>query len=216
MIVPKFTERRGGELNFHDTSIRSYLAGNRTSEELHSVQKFSVDIITGIKRGDDEAFREFLEILDVKMCINKITGNIYRKFDNVTVEAIKNELNVLIFNFIKNNYRTYNQPNEIQMLLIAMYGWLGGKASKVIYDNLKNKNDNYLGCWEMMDRDLIAEVELMVAIEQTLTKDEFTLFKARYIEGYTQQEVADELGVTRQAIQKREKAIKLKLQQLYN
>ncbi len=206
----------GSELNFKETSIRNYLSESRTHKELQDVQKFSVDIITGIKRGDDEAFREFLEILDVKMCINKITGNIYRKFDNVTIESIKSELNVLIFNFIKNNYRTYHQPNEIQMLLIAMYGWLGGKASNAIYNNLKNKNDEYFGGWEAMDRDLIAEVELMVAIEQTLTKEEFQLFKARYIEGYTQQEIADEIGVTRQAIQKKEKAIKLKLQQLYN
>lgn len=202
-------------MNFHDTSIRSYLAENRSSEELNSVQKFSVDLITGIQNGDDKAFKTFLEIKDVKMCINKITGNIYRKFDNVTVESIKNELNILMFNFIKNNYRTYHQPNEIQMLLVSMYGWIGSEASKRIYNNLKTKNDDYLGCWDMMDRDLIAETEFMVAIEQLLTKDELNLFTLRYVHGCTHREIAQELGISHHAVQKREKAMLSKLKTLY-
>ena len=202
-------------MNFHDTSIRSYLAGNRTNKELHDVQKFSVDIITGIKRGDDEAFREFLEILDVKMCINNLTGNIYRKFDNVTVEAVKEELTTQIFEFVKKNYRTYHKPNEIQLLLNAMYGWIGGKVSKTIYNNLKTKNDNYLGCWDMEERDLIAEVELKVALQQILTEDEYKLFEARYVDDRTLTDIADELGISFQAVHLREKAMLNKVKTLY-
>lgn len=202
-------------MNFHETTIRSYLAESHSHEELKRVQDFSVDIITGIKDGDDEAFRTFLEIKDVKMCVNKITGNIHRKFDNVTVESIKSELNVLMFNFIKNNYRTYHQPNEIQMLLVSMYGWLGNKAASRIYDNLKTKKDDYLGCWDMEERDLIAEIEFKITIQQMLTEEEYQLFRARYEEDRTLSDIADELGITLQAVHKREKALLEKLKQLY-
>lgn len=195
-------------MNFTNQSIRSYLLRNLSKEEKRKLQQYSTEIIKGIKRGDDKAFDDFLNILDVKKCVNQITRTIYNKFDaNVSVDVIKNELNILIYHFIKTNYRIYNQPNEIQMVLVSMYGWLGGKASKRIYNNLYPKIDEYLGCCDMMEYNALAEVELKIALQEILTEEEYKLFEDRYVENKTFTEIGKEMNLAESTIRNRHKLL---------
>ena len=61
----------------------------------------------------------------------------------------------------------------------------------------------------------ISEIDLWVSIEQTLTPDEFRMVQMYYRWKMTQQQIADEEGVTQQAVSGRlEKIIKKLKEQL--
>ena len=61
-----------------------------------------------------------------------------------------------------------------------------------------------------MDR--LGAVELWVSVEQSLTPQEYELIKLRYKGGYTQQDLAEYLGISQPAIVRRLKKILTKLQ----
>lgn len=201
-------------MNFKNKTIRGYLSKSHTEEEISKVKEYTLDILFGIKSGSDESFVRLLEIKDTRLFINGVANEVSSKFDNkIDANVIKSEINICIFKFIKNTYRIYNEPNELQILITSMYSWLPKEVAKRIYKKVNNKEDEYLTSNYNNGTSNIENVEIDLTLRQLLTEVEYNLYKDRYIYGKTFTEIAANLKISEGAVRRRNKLLLQKIKE---
>lgn len=178
---------------------------------LEDLRVFQVDLIQAVKDGEEFAFDKLLEVKDIRNFIYHYAWHI-RKFFNFRYSEndIVNEIKYQLFYTVRNNYRIYNVPNEISLLINSMRRWIRQKVGEELTKTYKPKMDNYLPQLVIEDESYDGTEGWVKEIaEKILTPEDQKVFELRFFEGLGYKDIGVKVGKSKDAIQRRyEKILK--------
>lgn len=178
---------------------------------LDDLRVFQVDLIQAVKDGEEFAFEKLLEVKDIRNFIYHYAWHI-RKFFNFrySEKDIVNEIKYQLFYTVRNNYRIYNVPNEISLLINSMRRWIKQKVGEELTKSYKPKIDNYLPHLNIEDESYDRTESWVYEItEKILSIEDQRVFKLRFFDGYGYKHIGLETGKSKDAVQRRyEKILK--------
>lgn len=178
---------------------------------LDDLRIYQVNLLQAIKDGEEFAFDKLLEVKDIRNFIYHYAWHIRKFFQfNYSEKDIVNEIKYQLFYTVKSNYRIYDQPNEISLLINSMRRWIKQKVSSELRDTYKPKTDAFLPNLliedESYDR---SEPWVRDIMKKILTPEDRLVFELRFFKGMGYKEIGVKMGKSKDAIQRRyEKILK--------
>ena len=199
-------------MDFKNMTVREYLSEERSTCELEQVRHFLCDVISKAKEGDDEAFRQLLEIKDIKLFMNHVATKVARKLDNkVPKDVVLVEVQYSLYSFLHTYYKNGQKPTEIQSLITAMYKWLPSKVAVSLTDMVIPKKDENLGVDTDMMLAVHTSMDFDLFIAETLTSEEYRLYRDIYVDCKSNMQISREMHVAEGTIRYRNKQLLCKL-----
>lgn len=182
--------------------IEAIAALNKYVDDLRIYQ---VNLIQAVKDGKEFAFDELLEVKDIRNFIYHYAWHIRKFFQfNYSEADVVNEIKYQLFYTIKNNYRIYNQPNEISLLINSMRRWIKQKVGSELKDTYKPKTDSYLPQLFIEDQSYDgSETWVREVTRKILTTEDQEVFELRFFKGMGYKQIGDKMGKSKDAIQRR-------------
>ena len=199
-------------MDFKNMTVREYLSEERSTCELEQVRHFLCDVISKAKEGDDEAFRQLLEIKDIKLFMNHVATKVARKLDNkVPKDVVLVEVQYSLYSFLHTYYKNGQKPTEIQSLITAMYKWLPSKVAVSLTDMVIPKKDENLGVDTDMMLAVHTSMDFDLFIAETLTSEEYRLYRDIYVDCKSNMQISREMHVAEGTIRYKNKQLLCKL-----
>lgn len=199
-IIKKFTMANEllAETNDEETS-------KAINKYLDDLRDYQVNIILRIKNGDEKAFEEFLNIKDIQNFIYHYAWHIRKYFRfYFTEDDVVHEIQYQMYYIIRKNYRIYNQPNEISLLINSMRSWIRQKVSKELTANYKPKRDMTLSNYYIEDKTQdTSEFFVREIMDEVLSEEDKEIFELRFFCGYGYKQIGQMVGKSKDAIQRR-------------
>lgn len=172
---------------------------------LDDLRRYQVKLIQDIKDGEKSAFDRLLEVKDIRNFIYHYAWHIRKYFNfNYSEDDIVNEIKYQLFYTIKNNYRIYNQPNEISLLINSMRRWIKQKVSSELKETYRPKTDSYLPQLFIEDNSYDrTEPWVREIMEKILTDEDREVFELRFFKGMGYKQIGIQMGKSKDAIQRR-------------
>lgn len=174
----------------------------------NDIRMYIVPLIKRVKNKDDGAFEELLETKDMRNFIHHHayhTGKYFRfKYKQ---DDIFHEMKVQIFYHIVKNYRIYNEPHEMGLLIMSMRSWIRLKVSEALRSTYKPKDDEYIDS-EVMDLAEIqdtSEKSIERIADEYLDDEEREVFEKRFFEDKLLVEIGNEMGFSKDTASRRYK-----------
>jgi len=210
-------------INQELTEIRNKISSSDNEEikiklEMYEdqIREFSVYIIQCVKDGLEGAFDDLMNIKDMRNFLHFYTYHIreYHKF-RYSKQNVIHEVRYQIFYHVVNNYRIYNEPHEISLLIMSMRNWIRQKVSNALKNTYNPKNDEVLDqvFLEATDHD---DTEILVRdlVDRYLDGEEKTVFEMKFFEGRGYVDIGKQLGVSKDTAQRRYKSALEKLKRV--
>lgn len=178
---------------------------NALEDYLETMREYQVSIIQRIKEGDEDAFEELLKVKDIRNFIYYYAYHI-RKFFNFSYKEtdIVSEIRFQIYYTIKQNYRIYNQPNEISLLINSMRRWIKQKVGSELKDVYSPKDDNYLPHLSIEDTSYDgSEKWIREVARKHLSLEDQEIFERRFFGDETFYDISVKVGKSQDAIIRR-------------
>ncbi|QJT70430.1 hypothetical protein [Microcystis phage MaeS] len=172
---------------------------------LDELREYQVGLIQNVKDGKEFAFDELVQVKDITNFIYHYAWHI-RKFYRFQYREIDvvSEIKFQIYYMIQKNYRIYNQPNEISLLIHSMRRWIKQKVGNELQDVYKPKRDEFLPVLFIEDESYdYSEAWVREAIDKILTPEDRKVFELRFFEGKGYKQIGQELGKSKDAINRR-------------
>lgn len=199
-------------MDFKNMTVREYLSEERSTCELEQVRHFLCEVISKAKEGDDEAFRQLLEIKDIKLFMNHVATKVARKLDNkVPKDVVLVEVQYSLYSFLHTYYKNGQKPTEIQSLITAMYKWLPSKVAVSLTDMVIPKKDENLGVDTDMMLAVHTSMDFDLFIAETLTSEEYRLYRDIYVDCKSNMQISREMHVAEGTIRYKNKQLLCKL-----
>lgn len=199
-LIKKFTVAKEllAETNDEETSkaIEKYL---------NDLRDYQVDILLRIKSGDEKAFEEFLNIKDIRNFVYYYAWHIRKYFRfYFSEDDVVHEIQYQMYYIIRKNYRIYNQPNEISLLINSMRSWIRQKVSGELLADYKPKKDMMLSNYNVEDQSQdTSELWVREIMDKTLSEEDTEIFELRFFDGYGYKQIGQMVGKSKDAIQRR-------------
>ena len=199
-------------MDFKNVTVREYLSKERSTCELEQVRHFLCEVISKAKEGDDEAFRQLLEIKDIKLFMNHVATKVARKLDNkVPKDVVLVEVQYSLYSFLHTYYKNGQKPTEIQSLITAMYKWLPSKVAVSLTDMVIPKKDENLGVDTDMMLAVHTSMDFDLFIAETLTSEDYRLYRDIYVDCKSNMQISREMHVAEGTIRYKNKQLLCKL-----
>lgn len=171
------------------------------------IRKFSVSVLERVKNNEENSFENLMMIKDMRNFLHYYAYQI-RKFHKFRYKKqnVLHEIRFQIFYHVSNNYRIYNEPHEISLLIMSMRGWIKQKVSEELSNAYKPKEDEqinnaFLECTEFDD----TKVFVYDLINRYLDDEEREVFELKFFEGRGFVEVGKIMGFSKDTAQRRYK-----------
>ena len=168
---------------------------NALENYLDRLREYQVSMIQKVKDGDEEAFNQLMEVKDIRNFIYHYAYHI-RKYFNFSYKEIDvvNEIRYQIYYTIRHNYRIYNQPNEISLLINSMRRWIKQKVSSELKEVYSPKCDNYLPHLSIEDTSYDGtEKWVREVIEKTLSPEDRQIFELKFFDDEKYRRIAEKV-----------------------
>jgi len=182
------------------------------------IREFSVFILQRVKDREDGAFEDLMNLKDMRNFLHFYTYHIreYHKF-RYTKQNVIHEVRYQIFYHVVNNYRIYNEPHEISLLIMSMRNWIRQKVSNALKNTYNPKNDEILDqvFLEASDFD---DTEIIVRdlVNRYLNDDERMVFELKFFQGRGYVDIGQQIGTSKDTAQRRYKSALEKLKRVIN
>lgn len=168
-------------------------------EYKNKLREYTVGLIEGIKNGDNDCFDELMEIKDMKNFVYYYTFHI-RKFHRYKhpEDEVMHEVMIIVFKHIKYNYRIYNEPHEVSLLINSMRTKVRFEASSELSN--MNPYSSYSSPSESnsySDEEFIKEITFDDMIERHLNNEESKIVEMRIRHGLAFHEIGSALGYSK-------------------
>lgn len=182
-------------------------------EKLTKIRDYSVDLLNRIKNKEDEAFNELIQLKDIRNFIYHYSFYIrkYHKF-KVDEQNVLHELRFQIFYHISQNYRIYNEPHEISLLIVSMRSWIRQKVSRSLKGEYDALNDAPIDPKYLEDNNSdFTKVMVDEILDDYLDDQENDVFKLRFYGNYQFNQIGEMLGISIHKSRRTFERAKLKL-----
>lgn len=181
---------------------------------IDDLRVYQVGLIKAIKAGEETAFNDLLQVKDIRNFIYHYAWHI-RKYYNYRYKEddIINEIKYQIFLLVKNNYRLYNQPNEISLLINSMRRWIKQKVGSELKETYRPKSDSFLPPMSNIEDQSYDGTETWVkeVAAKILTPEDQKVFDLRFFNNWGYKKIGMEMGKSKDAIQRRYEKILLQI-----
>lgn len=199
-------------MDFKSVTVREYLSKERSTCELEQVRHFLCDVISRAKTGDDEAFRQLMEIKDIKLFIQHVTSKVVRKLDHkVPRDIVVAEVQYAIYDFLSTYYKASKKPTEIQSLITALFKWLPSKVAVSLSDMVRPKQDEPISIASDKSLSVPSNTDFNLFISETLTLEEYKLYQDIYVDCKSNIQISKEMNVAEGTVRYRNKQLLSKL-----
>jgi hypothetical protein len=172
---------------------------------LDELREYQVNLLVAVKSGEEFAFDELLQVKDINNFIYHYAWHIqkYYRFQYSEIDVVS-EIKCQIYYMIRKNYRIYNQPNEFSLLINSMRRWIKQKVGSELKDTYKPKRDEFLPVLFIEDESYdYSESWVRDVAEKILTPEDQIVFELRFFEGRGYKQIGQELGKSKDAMQRR-------------
>lgn len=172
-----------------------------------AIREFSVSLLERVKNKDDGAFDDLMSIKDMRNFLYFYTYHIreYHKF-KYEKHNVLHEVRYQIFYHVVNNYRIYDEPHEISLLITSMRNWIRQKVSTSLKSTYSPKVDEKLDSvfLEETEND---ESEILVRdlLIRYLNEEEQLVFELKFFHGKGFVEIGQAIGASKDTAQRRYK-----------
>lgn len=171
------------------------------------IRVYSVFLLDRVKNREDGAFEELMQIKDMRNFLHFYTYHIreFYKF-KYGKQNVLHEVRFQIFYHVVNNYRIYNEPHEISLLITSMRGWIRQKVAGALKLTYSPKNDEKIEA-SFLEETEIDSSELLVRdlMERYLDETEKKVFEMKFFENRGYVEIGIEIGASKDTAQRRYK-----------
>lgn len=180
------------------------------------IREFSVSLLKRVKARENGAFEELMSLKDMKNFLHFYAYHIrdYHKF-RYSKQNVLHEIRFQIFYHVVNNYRIYNEPHEISLLITSMRNWIRQKVSTALKNTYNPKDDEKLDQVFLVG-DATDDTEVLVwdLIDRYLDKEEKTVFELKFFEERGFVEIGKFIGASKDTAQRRYKKALNKLNKI--
>lgn len=174
-------------------------------DDLMVIKEFSIKLIQDVKDGKEFAFDTLMSIKDMRNFLYHYAYHIakHHKF-KYKENDILHEIRHQIFYHIKKNYRLYNEPHEIGLLIMSMRGWIKQKVSNSLKPFYHPKTDSYLKQFFLDSGEgNISDVYVNDILTKCLTKEEYEVYVLRVEQNYRLYEIGELMGYSKDTAKRR-------------
>lgn len=172
---------------------------------LDFTKDWATSLLERIKSGDADAFDELIETRDIRNFVHHYAYHIgkYHHFNYDKLEIV-NEIHIQMFYHIKKNYRIYNEPHEISLLIMSMRNWIRQKVSKILTKNNISEIHEEFNERSVSEkwRDE-SEITLEEILNKCLTEEERIVFDLRFYDDLTFVGMGEKLGKSKDTMQRK-------------
>ncbi|WP_257064304.1 RNA polymerase sigma factor [Priestia megaterium] len=209
---------------YHEiTEIRTQLKKDITPEDRRyleereeQIRAYSVFLLDRVKNREEGAFEELMQIKDMRNFLHFYTHHIreYHKF-RYGKQNVLHEVRFQIFYHVVNNYRIYNEPHEISLLIMSMRNWIRQKVSGALKSTYNPKDDERLEAIFLEETE-IDDTEMLVRdlVDRYLDDEERMVFEMKFFEERGFVEIGIEIGASKDTAQRRYKRALNKLNKI--
>jgi hypothetical protein len=171
------------------------------------IREFSVSLLLKVKSKEEGAFEELMNIKDMRNFLHFYTYHIreFQKF-RYSKQNVLHEVRFQIFYHVVNNYRIYEEPHEISLLITSMRNWIRQKVSYALKNTYNPKDDEKLD-QVFLESSALDDSEILVRdlVERYLDDEEEKVFELRFFEGRGFVEIGRAIGSSKDTAQRRYK-----------
>ena len=190
---------------------------NELDHRLDLIRMYTVNLIERIKDKDDFAFDDLMKIKDMRNFVHYYARHIreYRNSKFSKLDSV-HEIKFQVFNHIVRNYRIYDEPHEVSLLIMSMRGWIRQNANKSLQITYMPKQDDYLE--QVYLEDTIDDSEMLVRdlANRYLPKKEMSVFELRFFEQRGFEDIGEILNISKSAAHNRYERALSKLELVIN
>lgn len=177
-------------------------------EYKNAIKEFSVSLLLDVKNKKESSFEEIMNLRDMRNFLYHYSYHImkYHNFRYSKIDVI-HEIKFQVYHHIVNNYRIYNEPHEISLLIMSMRGWIRQKVSNSLKEIYHPKRDEYLetefteGYQFIDDKAYVFDL-----IDRCLNEEERLVFIKKFFDDKIFSEIGREMGVSKDTAQRRYKS----------
>lgn len=215
-------DRIFAELDALPTIIAKYIKAEEVLSETHDINTltaiekyiddlrvYQVNLLMAIKNGEEFAFDELIQTKDIRNFIYHYSWHIFKFYNfQYREEDIIHEIKHQIFHTIKVNYRIYNKPNELSLLINSMRRWIKQKVGSELTEVYRPKVDDSLAAILIEDESHDASVSwVRETAQKLLDNEDLQIFELRFLQGLGYKEIGIEMNKSKDAMQRRYKKI---------
>jgi predicted DNA-binding protein (UPF0251 family) len=182
--------------NFHESKV--------IKNEIDKFRVYSVKLLEDVKKSDDDAFNELVNIKDIRNFTYHYAYHIekYHRY-KYKLDYIVDEIKMNIFYHIKRNYRIYDEPHELSLLINSMRGWIKHKVSEGLKSTYKPKDDDYISEIYVEDTSYDeTEFHVREIVKEFLDEEELKVFELRFFSNMNYDDIAAIVGKSRATCQR--------------
>lgn len=179
----------------------------RLIEYEDQIRVYSVFLLDRVKNREEGAFEELMRIKDMRNFLHFYTYHIreFYKF-KYGKQNVLHEVQFQIFYHVVNNYRIYNEPHEISLLITSMRGWIRQKVAGALKITYSPKSDEKIDS-AFLEETEMDNSELLVRdlMDRYLDETEKKVFEMKFFENKGYVEIGVEIGASKDTAQRRYK-----------